>query len=154
MTTIRFDRLHELHPDAKFVFIVRDIDQVALSWERRAHNPADDAWPERADGAASIERWNLALKRIRRALRQHPEHAVVVEYHRLFSDPGARSLKSVLDFLGLPWEPTIAAEFDASHRQYVESVAGRDRALSPELRAFVDELADRELWDSVTRLAV
>ena len=36
----------------------------------------------------------------------------------------------------------------------VGAVAGRDRTLSPQLRAFVDELADRRLWDAVTRLAV
>ncbi len=154
MTTIRFDRLHELHPDAKFVFIVRDIDQVALSWERRASNPDDQGWPERSDGEASVERWNVALRRIRRAVRKHPDHAVVVEYHRLFSDPDAQSLKGVLAFLGLEWEPTIAGEFAAAHRQYVESVAGRDRTMPPELAKVVDEVADRDLWDAVIRLAV
>ena len=154
MTTIRFDRLHQLHPDARFVFIVRDIDQVAHSWERRAHDAADVGWPERADAQASVERWNLALKRIRRAVRRHPDRAVVVEYARFFGDPEAAGLRAVLDFLGLAHEPSVAAAFDRTHREYVDSVAGRERTLSPELRGFVDGLADRRLWQAVTRQAV
>lgn len=44
--------------------------------------------------------------------------------------------------------------FGRVHREYVGSVAGHDRARSPELRAFVDELADRGLGDAVGRIAV
>lgn len=154
MTSIRFDRVHERLPEARFVFIVRDIDEVALSWDRRALDAEDLGWPERSDGRASVERWNLALKRIRRAVRQHPDLATVVEYSRFFGDPDATSLRNVLDFLGLEWEPGVAGEFERAHREYVDSVAGRDRTLSPELRAFVDDLADRGLWDAVGRLAV
>jgi hypothetical protein len=152
MTTVRFDRVHEKLPEARFVFIVRDIDQVASSWDRRAQDAADTHWPERSDAKASVERWNQSLKRIRRAVRQHPELATVVEYSRFFGDPGAGSLRAVLDFLGLEWEPGVAAEFDRVHREYADKVAGRDRTLSPELRAFVDKIADRTLWDAVTRL--
>lgn len=154
MTTVRFDRVHERLPEARFVFIVRDIDQVASSWDRRAQDATDQHWPERSDAKASVERWNQSLKRIRRAVRDHPDLATVVEYGRFFGDPGATSLRAVLDALGLPWEPGVAAEFDRVHREYVEKVVGRDRTLSPELRAFVDELADRRLWDAVQRLAV
>lgn len=153
MTTVRFDRVHEKLPEARFVFIVRDIDQVASSWDRRAQDAADAHWPERADAKESVERWNLSLKRIRRAVRQHPELATVVEYSRFFGDADATSLKAVLDFLGLSWEPGVAAEFDRVHREYVDSVAGRDRTLSPELRTFVDDLADRALWDAVRSMA-
>lgn len=154
MTTVRFDRVHEKLPGARFVFIVRDIDQVASSWDRRAQDSADRHWPERSDATASVERWNQSLRRIRRAVRQHPDLATVVEYGRFFGDPDAASLKAALDFLGLAWEPGVAAEFDRVHREYAGSVAGRDRTLSPELRAFVDELADRDLWAAVSKLAV
>ena len=152
MTTVRFDAVHARLPEAKFVFIVRDIDQVALSWDRRAQDAAD-RWPEQADARVSVERWNTALRRIRRAVRQHPSLAHVVEYGRFFGDPAATALRGVLEFLGLPWEPSVAAEFERVHREYVEQVAGRDRSLSPELRAFVDEIADRRLWEQVSQLA-
>jgi len=154
MTTVRFDRVHARLPEARFVFIVRDIDQVASSWDRRAQDASDRHWPERSDARASVERWNQSLKRIRRAVREHPDLVTVVEYARFFGDSDAASLRAVLDALGLAWEPTVAAEFDRVHGEYVGAVAGRDRTLSPQLRAFVDELADRRLWDAVTRLAV
>lgn len=153
MTTVRFDAVHERLPEARFVFIVRDIDQVASSWDRRAQD-ASDSWPERADARLSVERWNKSLRRIRRAVRQHPDLATVVEYGRFFGDPDATALRGVLDFLDLPWEPAVAAEFDRVHREYADTVAGRDRTLSPELRAFVDEIADRRLWDAVRGLAL
>ena len=153
MTAIRFERVHELLPDARFVFIVRDIDQVALSWDRRAQDAADPHWPESSDARASVERWNTSLRRIRRAVRKHPDITSVVEYHRFFGDPDATSLRAVLDSLRLPWESTIAAEFGRVHREYVDSVAGRDRTLSSEQRVLIDELADRRLWDAVVRLA-
>lgn len=153
MTTVRFDAVHQRLPGARFVFIVRDVDQVASSWDRRAQDTSDH-WPERADARASVERWNTSLRRIRRSVRRHPDLACVVEYGRFFGDPDATSLQGVLDFLGLPWEPGIAAEFDRVHQQYVGDVAGRDRTLSPGLRAFVDEIADRRLWDAVAKLTI
>ncbi|GAB6985454.1 sulfotransferase family protein [Nocardioides pyridinolyticus] len=152
MTTVRFDAVHERLPEARFVFIVRDIDHVASSWDRRAQD-ASDSWPEHADARLSVERWNKSLRRIRRAVRQHPDLAHVVEYERFFGDPDGTSLRGVLDFLGLPLEPGVAAEFDRVHREYADQVAGRDCTLAPELREFVDELADRTLWEKVTRLA-
>ena len=154
MTTVRFDAVQERLPGARFVFIVRDIDQVASSWDRRAQDATDTHWPERSDARASVERWNKSLRRIRRAVRMHPDLACVVEYARFFGDPGATGLKGVLDFLDLPWEPEVAAEFERVHREYADSVAGRDRTLSPELRAFVDELADRKLWETVNARAI
>ncbi len=92
-------------------------------------------------------------RRIRRAVRKHPDITSVVEYNRFFGDPEAASLRAVLEHLGLPWEPNIAAEFDRVHREYATSVSGRDRTLSGEQQALVDELADRRLWDVVVRLS-
>jgi Sulfotransferase family len=154
MTNVRFDAVHERLPEARFVFIARDIEHVALSWDRRARDAADAGWPERADARASVEKWNTSLRRIRRAVRRHPDLATVVEYGRFFGDPDASSLKAVLEFLELPWEPGVAAEFDRVHREYADQVAARDRTLPPDLRGFVDEIANRELWDAVTRIAV
>ena len=152
MTAVRFNAVRERLPQARFVFIVRDIDQVALSWDRRAHDATDAGWPARADAQASVERWNTSLRRIRRAVRQHPEQARVVEYGRFFGDPDATSLRSVLGHLGLDWGPEVAAGFAHVHREYVDSVADRDRTLPPDLRAFVDGIADRRLWEQVSRL--
>lgn len=154
MTNVRFDAVHARLPEARFVFIVRDIEHVALSWDRRAQDAADAGWPERADARASVEKWNRSLRRIRRAVRQHPELATVVEYGRFFGDADATGLRAVLDRLGLAWGPEVAAGFDDVHREYVGSVADREREPSPELRADIDELADRRLWQAVNRLAV
>lgn len=154
MTNVRFDAVHARLPEARFVFIVRDIEHVALSWDRRANDSADAGWPARADARASVEKWNRSLRRIRRAARQHGDLVSVVEYARFFDDPDAGSLQRVLGDLGLAWGPEVAAGFAEVHREYVGTVADRERTLPPDLRAEVDELADRRLWQAVTRLAV
>ena len=154
LTTIHFDRLREIHPDARFVFIVRDIVEVAPSWDRRAADPSDRYWSPTSDAFSAVRRWNAALRRIRKAVRHHRDRAVVVEHARFFGDPEARSLRAVLSLLHLPWEPAVERAFREAHETYVGSLAGRSRPLSEEARAFIAQHADRRLWEVVCRLAV
>ena len=56
-------------------------------------------------------------------------------------------------FLGLDPAP-ILETWRASHRTYVDSAAGRDRTLPPDVAAFIDEHADRATWDRVAALSL
>ena len=94
--------------------------------------------------------WNRSLRRVRRAVKQRPDHAVVVEYDRFFGDPDGTSLDKVLAWLGLDRTPEIDAAFAQVHATYVEKVAPKPRTLSPETLAFLDEHAERDVWDQVT----
>lgn len=152
MTRLRMQALWSLHPDARFVCIVRNIDEVAHSWNVRAHNPDDKSWPSHADAQVAVRNWNTALGRIRRAARQRPDRVVVVEYTHFFGDPEGAALRRILDALDLAAEPAVLARFDQSHRTYVTQIAGKDRALSAADRAFIDEHADRRLWRQVRAL--
>jgi hypothetical protein len=150
MVAIRLQHVWETLPDARFVCIVRDLEPVAASWEARAKDPDDVGWSADADATKAVAAWNRSLRRIRRAVRNRPEHAVVVEYDRFFGDPDGSSLDRVLDWLGLDRGREIDAAFSRVHRQYVEKVAPKPRALSPELRSFLDAHAERDVWSQVT----
>jgi hypothetical protein len=150
MVAIRLQHVWETLPDARFVCIVRDLEPVAASWEARANNPADVGWSADADATRAVAAWNRSLRRVRRAVRKRPEHAVVVEYDRFFGDPDGTSLDNVLEWLELDRCHEIEAAFSRVHRQYVEEVAPKPRALSPALRSFLDEHAERDLWAQVT----
>lgn len=150
MVAIRLQHVWETLPDARFVCIVRDLEPVAASWDARAKDPADAGWSADADATKAVAAWNRSLRRVRRAVRQRPDRAVVVEYDRFFADPAGTSLGRVLDWLGLARTPAIDAAFGHVHRQYVEHVAPKQRRLPADVQAFLDEHAERDVWSQVT----
>jgi hypothetical protein len=150
MVAIRLQHVWETLPDARFVCIVRDLEPVAASWEARAQNPADLGWAADQDATKAVAGWNRSLRRVRRAVKQRPDRAVVVEYDRFFGDEGGASLDKVLAWLGLDRSPEIDSAFASVHSTYVEKVAPKERSLSPETRAFLHEHAERDVWEQVT----
>jgi hypothetical protein len=150
MVAIRLQHVWETLPDARFVCIVRDLEPVAASWEARAQDPDDHGWAADQDATKAVAGWNRSLRRVRRAVKQRPERAVVVEYDRFFGDPSGASLDQVLGWLGLDRSPEIDGAFAHAHATYVEKVAPKQRTLSPETRAFLAEHAERDVWDQVT----
>jgi hypothetical protein len=154
LVAIRLQHLWETLPDARFVCIVRDLEPVAASWDRRAKDPDDRGWSDDADAHQAVKRWNTSLRRVRRAVRQRPEHAAVVEFDRFFGDPAGTALGGALDWLGLDRTPDVSAAFDAAHAHYAAKVAGKPSGLDEETRAFLDREADRQAWDDVVRLSL
>lgn len=150
MVAIRLQHVWETLPDARFVCIVRDLEPVAVSWEARARDPHDQGWSAEQDATKAVAGWNRSLRRVRRAVKQRPGHAVVVEYDRFFGDPHGASLDRVLAWLELDRSPGIDTAFSNVHRQYVEKVAPKRRTLPPATLAFLDEHAERDVWDQVT----
>lgn len=153
MTSARMEAIWKQLPDARFVCIVRDVGDVAASWQVRAENPTD-RWATRADSEGAIRAWNVVNTRIRRARRQRPDHTIVVEYSSFFGDPEAGSLRAVLDWLGLDYHAEVATAFAQAHEQYVTRIAGKPRELTPEAQAFVDERVRPDLWKHLMKLTV
>ena len=150
MVAIRLQHVWETLPDARFVCVVRDLEPVAASWEARAQDPEDRGWSADQDATKAVAGWNRSLRRVRRAVRQRPDRAVVVEYDRFFGDPAGASLDRVLDWLGLDRSPEIDAAFAQVHATYVEKVAPKPRSLSADTLAFLEQHAERDVWDQVT----
>jgi len=152
LTVVRIQALSELHPTARFVCIVRDVAEVAASWDRRATTVTDRGWPASLDARKAVEFWNRHNARIRRAARQRPEQVAVVEYASFFGDAGARGLRRVLSGLDLAMTPEVESAFAAAHARYAD-VAAQERALSVEAHSFLQGHADLQLWRSLRRLA-
>ncbi len=150
MAANRLQHVWETLPDARFVCIVRDLEPVAASWEARAQDPDDAGWAADQDATRAVAGWNRSLRRVRRAVKQRPDHAAVVEYDRFFGDEHGGSLSRVLDWLGLDRSAELDAAFAHAHRTYVEKVAPKPRTLSPETLSFLDAQAERDVWDQVT----
>jgi hypothetical protein len=150
MVAIRLQHVWETLPDARFVCIVRNLEPVAASWEARAADPDDLGWAADQGATRAVAGWNRSLRRVRRAVKQRPDRAVVVEYDRLFGDADGAGLDKALAWLGLDRSPEIDRAFAQVHATYVEKVAPKQRTLSPETLAFLDAHAERDVWDQVT----
>lgn len=153
MTVIRARALWERFPQARFVFIVRDISLVASSWERRAADPSDTGWREGAGADRAVAAWNTAVRRVLHAVQARPDQAIALDYTRFFGDPAGTGLNATMRFLDLDPSP-ILAEWQAAHQKYVESVAGRDRTLSPETQALIADQADLDTWRRLGELTL
>lgn len=154
MTTARMEPIWEQLPDARFVCVVRNLADVAASWQARFDDEHDAGWSDRADAERAIRAWNVSNTRIRRARRQRPDRAIVVEYSALFGDAEATSLRRTLDWLGLDFAPEVEAAFARAHKLYETRIAGKERTLTPELSALVEERVRPQLWKHLMKLAV
>ncbi len=92
-------------PDAKFIHIVRDPRDVALSWQGVPWNPAGILWPG--------WKWRTANADALACFEELPGNTITVRYEDLLSDPQS-TLTAVIRFLGLPEAPKIHARIENS----------------------------------------
>lgn len=153
-TRIMLSQVWKNMPEARFLCIVRDIYEVASSWERRATNESDRGWGSFADARAAVDAWNKGNRRFLRASKRRPRRVRVFDYAGFFGSADAVPLRRALDWLQLDWGPEIEAAFGAAHERYVGSVVRKDRRLPEDLVAFVDEHADHDLYAEVRERAL
>jgi hypothetical protein len=99
MHVLHVGRLARMFPEARFVHIVRDGRDVALSY-------LDVAWgPDTIDQAAVEWRRRVAAGR-RAGRRLGPDRYAEVRYEDLVADP-ERIVRRVCDFVWLPWDDRL-----------------------------------------------
>jgi hypothetical protein len=154
MTEIFVDDVVQQFPHAKFVIIVRDLPAMAHSWDVRAKNADDRGWGANRNANAAVGAWNRGLQRTSDALERYPDQVSVLEYQRLFADPGASSLRALVSRLGLEWEDGIARAFASAHQHHQEKVSGKPRPLDAEIVSVIFDQARIGLWRQVSRNAL
>lgn len=115
------DRLDRLFPEARYILIVRDVRDVALSWKRK--------WGK--DPCLCAYKWNARMLHARRLLeRIAPGRHVVVTYESLLADERATATR-ICEFLGLAYDERMG-EY---HRFVGAKVAGKLNYGEPVIRA-------------------
>lgn len=94
------DRLATLWPRARFVVLVRDGRDVALSLKRMPFGP-NNAW-------AAAQWWARGIRAGERAAAHHPERVLVVRYEDLATAPEER-VPAICAFLGLRYDQDMLA---------------------------------------------
>lgn len=92
------DALLEIWPDARFVVLVRDGRDVALSLKRMPFGP-NNAW-------AAAQWWARGIRAGAAAAARHPDQVMTVRYEDLVHDPSTH-VAAVCDFVGLRFEPDM-----------------------------------------------
>src|SRR5918997_806234 len=94
------DRLLGIWPGARFVVLVRDGRDVALSLRRMPFGP-NNAW-------AAAQWWARGIRAGQRAAEQHPGAVLTVPYEDVASAP-ATEVPRICDFLGVAYRDDMLA---------------------------------------------
>ncbi len=80
----RFDKLFEVFPGAKILFLLRSPLSVAASWERRSKDTSDNFWSRGRDAISCIQEYNESLQSVIPHLNS--DRILIVPYERIFFD--------------------------------------------------------------------
>lgn len=147
----RMDEAAAAFPQARWIYMLRDIGGVASSWNARAANPRDK-WPKKNDYRAAVEVWNRAnlmiRRRLARAAARPDEPALqlhVVSYGDFFSgDPAAYD--GLLKFIGAPDTADFRACAEASFAKYNTVIRAKQPLILPGQAEFMNTNADRRSY--------
>jgi len=129
--TENIDRLTRLFPDARFIVVVRDPRDVAVSWRRR--------WGR--DERLTADKWETRLAAGRRHLRDLPgDRALILHFEDLLTDLDA-SCREICDFLALDFDPRMLR----FHETVTKTIGGQENRGRPVLTG------NREKWRTALR---
>lgn len=130
--------------DCRFLYMFRQLEGVANSFNRRAANPNDTNWPAKNDYRLAVEVWNESLAALQRFLgTEAGQRTLVVSYEQVFSGD-VDYLRAIYDFLDLEILPATESAFADATRDWEERSA-RAGQLDGQIRAYLDEHKDDEL---------
>jgi Sulfotransferase family len=135
--------IEDRFPSPKFIFIYRDLLQVASSFLTRARNADDRNWPAADDHKMAVKRWGQAFS-IADALidRIGPEDVCVMRYEDLLNGD-IRACELMLGFLSLRVSPSVRRTYEARTADWDERRA-KPLALSPHETDFLLQRIDRD----------
>jgi hypothetical protein len=108
------DRLAAIWPDARFVHLIRDGRDVALSVTKVPFGP-NNTW-------AAARSWASAIRQGRRAAERYPGRVLEVRYEDLVSKP-SETVGAVCDFVGLDYSDDMLAIEQTDRSKVVEDQA-------------------------------
>ncbi|NIA15394.1 MAG: methyltransferase domain-containing protein [Nitrospiraceae bacterium] len=144
--------LAEAFPGCRIIYILRDLNPVASSYNVRASNPDDANWPEHRDYRDAVANWNESLKRLWNFVERFgTEHLFVVKYERFFAGDAA-CLEALYRFLELPLTAEVRRRFRAATADWPER-SGRALQLSDGMKDYLAKKKNGTLEAAALSLA-
>jgi len=100
-----YNHLEDTFGSFYYIFIFRNIFDVAESWNRKA--VSEDKWPSERNYIQAVKRWNQALQATKKLIRAG-EPIICIKYEDLFFSD--KSIKPVFEKLGLSIDEDVLLE--------------------------------------------
>lgn len=136
------DDFLEAQPDTRCLYILRNLKDVALSWQARADKPSDP-WPTGKGFALACESWAGQQARLRALLDARPgikDRFLLVDYDRMYARDTPIEA-ALLNFLGVG----RARAFSATLERHRAFMAGREDRKVPPAHAEAYKAVDQEV---------
>lgn len=128
-------------PDARILFIYRNIFDVAQSFNTRKQKEGD-AWDR--GYKAAVKDWNLSMKNTNAFLDQKDERILPISYEELFF--GQFDIEQIFDFLNLENEPSVHKLYQGLRKKAKEIEGKREPNLSSLQKHFIMKTARFNLY--------
>lgn len=135
-----YDLIHREFDAPIFLFIHRNIYDVAASWAHRAKEATE--WPSHLDFRASVEAWNQSMELTLQAVKRG-QNVIMIRYEDIFDSVG--NLDSLFVALGLPLSSQVAAKYASQTAQIEQLRQRRERLPSDAHRQFIKKNARFDL---------
>ncbi|WAL58597.1 sulfotransferase [Thermocoleostomius sinensis] len=115
-----YEQMEAAMKKTKWIFMLRNIEQVAASYNVRAANP-QDSWLQNNNYVKAVEHWNSALAKTWKFFSKNPMKLFVCEYELFFAGNEAY-FQDLLKFLEVECESNTLRDYraitkDWQHRQ-------------------------------------
>jgi len=136
--------LDKMFPGCKILFLLRDLDAVASSFNVRAAD-ADDEWYPESDYREAIKHWHNSMIHMRNFVAREDKRRrlFAVQYERFYSGEKAY-LEALYRFLDMELPPEIIKEYENITADW-EKRKNKPLTLDKSMKEFLDAGKDREL---------
>ena len=145
-----YNNLKDSFFDAKFIYLLRDIYEVASSWNVRANEP-NSSWPKHADYREAVKRWNESLKETNDFLKISPKNLFVCDYDSIFGN-SRNYLEKLLKFIDIPLHFEIVKHYKLATKEYPK-VKKKSKKITPDQSLFIKENANFILYEKIKALS-
>jgi Sulfotransferase family len=136
--------LERLYPDGRYVHLIRDGRDAAVSFLQMPAGIVTRTWAHPGDAAGFACQWRSEVLAAKALGRRAGERYVEVRYEQLVADP-ERELRKISTHAGLPFEKAMldhAGSVDVSAKPHQQSLS---KPLTPGLRDWRTEMSADEI---------
>jgi hypothetical protein len=144
-----YSHLNELFvalPNTKVLFIIRDIFDVAASYNARANNENDKNWSREQNYKVAVDDWNASLVALYQSLYEKKNAIIPVLYENFFGNES--SIGVIYEKLGLSITAEIQEGFSTFANKYKQLNSGNEKPkLANHEEAYITENANFKLYN-------
>ena len=153
-----YDEIDEKFERAHILFIVRNIYDVAASFQKRANNIDDKTWDGSRNYKRAVADWHESLQTTGKFLSKSDRRTklTILSYEDIFTE--RCNLKAIFDLLELDVLPDVEREYKALLHRSMQLESGRGDVLKSAERNFISLNASfglyRDIHESRLQLAL